>query len=86
MQLELKDKSEELSRLSVNFVDFHASEEYIVKTKYDIQTFLSLLDQEAPNPQLLHSMGSTFISKLNINRDTSTLYLTIQLTNQDKIM
>ncbi|MEK3726211.1 recombinase family protein [Paenibacillus sp. FSL H8-0034] len=86
MQDDLGEKRQELKSLSDNFEDFHVPEEYVARTKFDIQTFLGLLDQEVTNPLLLHSMVSMFISRLSIHRDTSQLYITIQLTIQGKIM
>lgn len=86
MQNELKDKTEAYSRLTANWSEFHVSEDYIAAIKYDIQTFLSFLDQEAPNPQLLHSIASKYISKLFINRDTRKVYLTFQLTQDEKLL
>jgi site-specific DNA recombinase len=58
----------------------------IAAIKYDIQTFLGLLDQEVPNPQLLHTIASKYISKLFINRDSGKVYLTIQLTQNGTLL
>lgn len=79
MQTDLKEKSEEMSQFSLHWKDYKVSEEYISATKYDIQTFIGLLDQEVPNVQLLNTIASKFISKLIINRDTKKLYLTLRL-------
>lgn len=53
-------------------------DEYIASVKYDIQTFISLLDDEVTNPQMLHQLAGKFISKLFIQRETKKLFLTIR--------
>jgi hypothetical protein len=55
-------------------------EEYIAAAKYDIQTFISLLDNEVANPQMLHQLAGKFISKLLIQRETKKMYLTIRFS------
>jgi site-specific DNA recombinase len=86
MQDELKDKSEEYSKLTANWSEFNIPDESIAAIKYDIQTFLGLLDQEVPNPQLLHTIASKYISKLFINRDSGKVYLTTQLTQNGTLI
>lgn len=86
MQNELKEKSEDLLKLTSKWEDFQVYEEYIASTKYDLQVFLGLLDQEVPNVQLLHTIASKYISKLIINRDTRRVYITLQLRNSEKLM
>ncbi|GGH68719.1 integrase [Paenibacillus silvae] len=86
MQNELREKSESYLRLTSNWSEFHVPKEYVAGIRYDIHSFISLLDQEVPNPQLLHALASKYISKLYINRDTKKIYLSLQLTMNDKLM
>lgn len=86
MQEELREKTEGHLRITANWSEFNVPEESIAAMKYDIQALLSLLDQDVPNPQLLHSIASKYISKLFINRDTGKLYLTLQITHDDKLL
>lgn len=86
MQTDLSHKTEEHARLSANWVKFNMSEEVIAAIRYDIQTFLGLLDQEIMNPQLLHTMARKYISKLTVNRDTGNLYLTIQIAGEEAVL
>jgi DNA invertase Pin-like site-specific DNA recombinase len=86
MQTDLAHKVEDYARLSAKWVEFVMSEEAIAAIRYDIQTFLGLLDQEIMNPQLLHTMARKYISKLTVNRDTSKLYLTIQIAGEETVL
>jgi hypothetical protein len=64
----------------------HIPEEFTAAVKYDIQTMIALLDEETPNPQLLHTLAGKFISNLFIQRETRKMYLTIQFRNDDMIL
>lgn len=86
MQHELKDNTEAYVRMTANWSGFNVLDDYIDSIKYDIQTFPGLLDQEVPNPQLVHNIVSKYISKLFINRDTCKVYLTLQLSHGDKLI
>jgi DNA invertase Pin-like site-specific DNA recombinase len=86
MQTDLFNKSEEYEQLSANLAEFKMTEEATAAIRYDIQSFLSLLDQEIMNPQLLHTMARKFISKLTVNRDTGKLYLTIHITGEHTVL
>lgn len=86
MQAELEEKQKELAAFSANYMDYKPSEEFIAATKYDIQTFLGLLEQDVSNVQLLHSIAGNYISSLFINRSTKKLYLTIQITHGNQVV
>jgi len=78
MNQELQMKTAEYETLAQGVKEIDVTDEYIASVKYDIKTFISLLDDEVPNPQMLHQLAGKFISKLFIQRETKKLYLTIQ--------
>jgi len=78
MNQELQMKTKDYEILSQGVKEINVPDEYVASVKYDIQTFISLLDEEVPNPQMLHQLAGKFISKLFIQRETKKLYLTIQ--------
>jgi hypothetical protein len=86
MNQELAEKTAEHSKLSLHLEPLHVSEEFIAAVKYDIQTMIALLDADAPNPQMLHTLAGKFITNLFIQRETRKLYLTIQFRNDDMIL
>ena len=83
MNQELQMKIAEYEDLVQGITTVDVPEEYIASVKYDIQTFISLLDDEVPNPQMLHQLAGKFISKLFIQRETKKMYLTIRFNFND---
>jgi site-specific DNA recombinase len=86
MKQEQSDKANELARLSSEIDELSLPEAYIASTKYDIQTLISLLDEDVPNQQLLHSMAGKFISRMFIQRETERLHMTITFNNEGKVL
>lgn len=84
MNQELQMKMAEYEALAQGITAVDIPEEYIASVKYDIQTFISLLDDEVANPQMLHQLAGKFISKLFIQRETKKMYLTIRF-NFDEV-
>ncbi|WP_172198100.1 recombinase family protein [Saccharibacillus qingshengii] len=86
MESDLQNKTKELQAHSESWSEVAVPEELIASIKYDLQAFLSLLDQEVPNVQLLHTIAKKFISRLCINRDTGKLYLTLRLLHEQSVI
>jgi hypothetical protein len=80
MNQELHLKMTEYEALAQGITTVDLPDEYIASLKYDIQTFISLLDDEVANPQMLHQLAGKFISKLFIQRETKKMFLTIRFS------
>lgn len=86
MQKELQSKRDDLIQLTSVWEDFSIPKQQVASIKYDLQSFLGLLDQEAPNVQLQQSIASKYISKLHINRNTKQLYMTLQFNHNGEVI
>lgn len=78
MNQELRVKIVEHETLTNGVDEVVVPDEYIASVKYDIQTIISLFDDEVSNPQMLHQLAGKFISKVFIQREIKKLYLTIK--------
>lgn len=86
MNRELEMKLAELDTLVQSITVIDVSEEYIASVKYDIHTFINLMDDEVANPQMLHQLAGKFISKLFIQRETKQMYMFMQLRADDDVL
>ncbi|MFC3342173.1 hypothetical protein [Paenibacillus abyssi] len=86
MNQELRVKMAEYEALAQGNTTVDVSEEYIASVKYDIRTFISLLDDEVANRQMLHQLAGKYISKLLIQRETKKMYLTRHFMYDDTVL
>lgn len=86
MQTELMEKKAEYEAASVGMHEVEVPGEYVASVRYDIQTLISLLDDEVLNPQVLHQLVSKFVSKVVLQREVKKLYITIQFSVNQNVM